>query len=175
MAITASTPLYPSTPIPAILPALIKPGLVNSKFISLIVVALCVGGFLIFQGTRASSTLVKVPSDLAFMAPSERLTRIRVGGRVAADGLDYQVQPEIVLKFKVHDPVKTGSNVSSLPLIPVVYRGIRPDMFAPGRDVIIDGEYSEGVLQASKLLTQCPSKYEPPSVNEKISHQAAAH
>ena len=43
-------------------------------------------------------------------------------------------------------------------------------MFTAGRDVIIDGEYKDGVLQAQKLLTQCPSKYEPPSPEKMISN-----
>ena len=56
---------------------------------------------------------------------------------------------------------------SSAP-IPVVYRGLRPDMFTSGRDVIIDGEFRDGVLTASSLLTQCPSKYEAPSPEHKF-------
>ncbi len=52
-------------------------------------------------------------------------------------------------------------------LVPVVYQGLRPDMFEAGRDVIIDGEFKDGVVIASSLLTQCPSKYEAPSPEGK--------
>ena len=53
------------------------------------------------------------------------------------------------------EPARVGT-------VPVVYFGVKPDMFAPGRDVIIDGNLEGGTLHATKLLTQCPSKYEPP-------------
>jgi hypothetical protein len=45
--------------------------------------------------------------------------------------------------------------------LPVAYTGIVPDMFAEGRDVIIEGRYVDGVLQAHAVMTSCPSKYEP--------------
>ena len=42
----------------------------------------------------------------------------------------------------------------------VRYNGILPDMFAEGRDVIVEGTVQDGVFHASTLLTTCPSKYE---------------
>jgi cytochrome c-type biogenesis protein CcmE len=33
-------------------------------------------------------------------------------------------------------------------------------MFAEGRDVIIEGRYVDGTLQAQQIMTSCPSKYE---------------
>ncbi len=45
--------------------------------------------------------------------------------------------------------------------VPVQYTGILPDMFAEGRDVIVEGTYGAGgTLHARTLLTSCPSKYE---------------
>jgi cytochrome c-type biogenesis protein CcmE len=61
----------------------------------------------------------------------------------------------MVLSFSVKNP-EGGEGV-----VPVVYRGLKPDMFGPGRDVLIDGDYIGGSIQAAKLQTQCPSKYEP--------------
>jgi cytochrome c-type biogenesis protein CcmE len=72
------------------------------------------------------------------------------------------------LSFTIQDPPPQGGGTAPLVeparigTVPVVYYGVRPDMFAPGRDVIIDGNLESGTLQATKLLTQCPSKYEPP-------------
>ena len=45
--------------------------------------------------------------------------------------------------------------------VPVAYRGILPDMFAPGREVVVEGRYSGGTLTARQIMTSCPSKYEP--------------
>ena len=44
--------------------------------------------------------------------------------------------------------------------LPVRYNGVLPDMFADGRDVIVEGRVEQGVFQADTLLTTCPSKYE---------------
>ena len=79
--------------------------------------------------------------------------------------VDYAVTPGFLLRFSIINPGKGDQAVPVDPkqTIPVVYQGIKPDMFTPGRDVIIDGEFRDGILYASKLLTQCPSKYEPPS------------
>ena len=45
--------------------------------------------------------------------------------------------------------------------IPVSYRGILPDMFAEGREVVVEGRYEGGGLAARQIMTSCPSKYEP--------------
>src|SRR2546430_13436579 len=45
--------------------------------------------------------------------------------------------------------------------LPVAYRGIRPDMFSEGREVVVEGRYQQGGLAARQIMTSCPSKYEP--------------
>jgi hypothetical protein len=47
--------------------------------------------------------------------------------------------------------------------IRVVYRGSVPDLFAPGRDVVLQGRLRDGIFAAvpGSLVTQCPSKYAP--------------
>jgi cytochrome c-type biogenesis protein CcmE len=49
----------------------------------------------------------------------------------------------------------------SEPAVPVSYRGIRPDMFSEGREVVVEGRYQDGGLRARQIMTSCPSKYEP--------------
>lgn len=95
-----------------------------------------------------------MPSELIARAHASDLPRIRVGGRVV-DPIQYQTEPVFLLSFSVRDP-KGGDAV-----VPVEYRGLRPDMFQAGRDVLIDGDFVGGVIKAAKLQTQCPSKYEP--------------
>jgi cytochrome c-type biogenesis protein CcmE len=123
-------------------------------FVSLVLIFLTVGGALVFQATKGTSSLVLEPSQLLTQAPDGDLERIRVGGRVV-DPISYQTEPQMVLSFSVKDP--KGSEIP----VPVVYLGLKPDMFAAGRDVLIDGDYQSGVIKAAKLQTQCPSKYEP--------------
>jgi cytochrome c-type biogenesis protein CcmE len=123
-------------------------------FISLVIAFIVCGGALVYQATRGTSSLVLTPSEVLSKGASRDLKRIRVGGRVV-DQITYQTEPAMVLSFSVKNPAG-GEGV-----VPVVYRGLKPDMFAAGRDVLIDGDYIGGSIQAAKLQTQCPSKYEP--------------
>lgn len=123
-------------------------------FISLVVVFIVCGGALVFQATQGTSSLVLSPTELVAKAPSGSIKRIRVGGRVV-DPVAYQTEPRMVLSFRVSNP--TGGEVT----VPVVYNGLKPDMFQAGRDVLIDGDYVSGTIEAAKLQTQCPSKYDP--------------
>ena len=38
-----------------------------------------------------------------------------------------------------------------------------PDLFRPGRDIVVEGRYTNGVFVAvpGTLVTKCPSKYAP--------------
>ncbi len=45
--------------------------------------------------------------------------------------------------------------------VPVAYDGILPDMFAEGREVVVEGRFQEDGLAARQIMTSCPSKYEP--------------
>lgn len=123
-------------------------------FISLVIAFMVCGGALVYQATRGTSSLVLSPSEVLSKGASRDLKRIRVGGRVV-EPITYQTEPRMVLSFSVKNPAG-GEEI-----VPVVYNGLKPDMFAAGRDVLIDGDYIGGAIQAAKLQTQCPSKYEP--------------
>ncbi len=123
-------------------------------FISLVVVFIVIGCALVYRATQSTSSLVLSPTEVLEKGVSRDLKRIRVGGRVV-DPIQYQTEPQMILSFSVKNPAG-GEGI-----VPVVYRGLKPDMFAAGRDVLIDGDYLGGTIQAAKLQTQCPSKYEP--------------
>jgi cytochrome c-type biogenesis protein CcmE len=123
-------------------------------FISLVGFFIVVGSVLVYQATQGTSSLVLLPSDLVSKAHASGLSRIRIGGKVV-EPIAYQTEPSFVLTFRVADP--TGGELT----VPVEYHGLKPDMFQAGRDVLIDGDFQSGVIQAAKLQTQCPSKYEP--------------
>jgi cytochrome c-type biogenesis protein CcmE len=45
--------------------------------------------------------------------------------------------------------------------IRVNYQGVIPDLFEPGREVVVEGHLgSDGVFEADTLMTKCASKYE---------------
>ncbi len=123
-------------------------------FVSLVVFFIVVGSVLVYQATQGTSSLVLLPSELISKAHASGISRIRVGGKVVGP-IDYQTEPSFVLRFRVSDPA--GGELA----VPVEYHGLKPDMFQAGRDVLIDGDFESGTIQAAKLQTQCPSKYEP--------------
>jgi cytochrome c-type biogenesis protein CcmE len=135
-------------------------------FISFVLGFLVIGGILVYQATQGTSSLIFSPKELLAKGSNSNLQRIRVAGKVS-DPIDYKTEPAIELRFLVTDPSDASST------IPVVYRNLKPDMFAAGRDVLIDGDFEGGSILAAKLLTQCPSKYEPPSPGEAYAHPGA--
>lgn len=44
--------------------------------------------------------------------------------------------------------------------IQVKYKGVVPDTFANGSEVIIEGSMQDTVFTAKTLMTKCPSKYQ---------------
>lgn len=132
----------------------------NKVFVSLFVLITAAASIMVYQATHSTKSLVLIPSEVMAKTSDGKLERIRVGGKVTTDPIQYDLEPEIALSFRIEDPTNPHGS------IPVVYKGLKPDMFAPGRSVMIDGDVTGGTLVATKLLTQCPSKYEPPVPKE---------
>ncbi|PLR98216.1 cytochrome c maturation protein CcmE [Bacillus sp. T33-2] len=60
---------------------------------------------------------------------------------------------KLELRFDIYEEGK-GS-------LPVFYKGVKPDNFSDGVIVIVEGFIKEnGVFEAEKVQTKCPSKYE---------------
>jgi cytochrome c-type biogenesis protein CcmE len=85
---------------------------------------------------------------------------IRLGARVANDQISYVTSPAFKLDFVVKDPADHNPQPST---IAVHYQGIMPDTLKAERDVILEGEFTGKEFIATTLLTQCPSKYVPPT------------
>ena len=135
------------------------------RFLILSLAVLVIATLLVFQATKSSAAMVLIPSEIAQDTTKSR-ERIRVGGRVADAPIAYQTEPYFMLSFNLRDRENpTG------PQIKVEYKGLKPDMFAVDRDVIVDGDFKNGILVATNLLTQCPSKYEPPKPGQTYSQK----
>ncbi|MCB0329418.1 MAG: cytochrome c maturation protein CcmE [Bdellovibrionales bacterium] len=130
----------------------------NKVFISLVVLFFGLGTILVFMAMQTNTASVFTPSELSKAAANHSIPRVRVVGKVAAEKLEYQTEPAIKLTFQIEDPEGDAHGK-----VAVSYNKLMPDMFAPGRSVIIDGQFRDGIVYADSLMTQCPSKYEPPS------------
>ncbi len=116
-------------------------------------------GYLIYAGIRETSTYYLTIEE--FLLKKEALANegVRIAGRVQAGSVQWDAK-DLRLSF-ILGPFKerTGAQTDG---VPVYYQGIRPDMFAEGRDVIVEGRYNAGsTLVAKTIMTSCPSKYEP--------------
>ena len=112
-------------------------------------------GFLIY--TAASTTSVYYLTIAEFVPQREALAdeSVRVAGRVRNGTIQWDAKT-LDLAFVLGD-FEDATPAS----VPVKYTGLLPDMFAEGRDVIVEGKYTDaGVFQAHTVLTSCPSKYE---------------
>ena len=112
--------------------------------------------YLMYTGIRETSSYYLTIEE--FLPQREALagTGVRVAGRVKPGSIEYDPKT-LRLQFAMGEFAEGAPG----PAVPVAFTGIKPDMFAAGRDVIVEGRYADGRLEADKVLTSCPSKYEP--------------
>ena len=79
---------------------------------------------------------------------------LRVHGQVAPGSVEWKAR-DVTLRF-----VMEGTGGAELP---VVYRGIKPDLLQDGVDVVVEGRVQDGALVADRVMVKCPSKYEAAS------------
>ncbi len=121
------------------------------KLISIAVITLSIFGYLLYTGIRDTMTYyLTVPEVLA--GTTEAQTEIiRVEGNVFADSVKWDPK-ELKLLFKIGDDTASMN---------VDYRGVVPDSFKPGREVVIEGKYNgNGEFIANTIMPKCASKYE---------------
>ena len=125
-------------------------------------------GYLIFSAIRTTSEYYLTVPEVAARQTELGGQALRVAGRVKAGNIDWDPN-SLTLKFEIV-PIPDVDNGAVKPVVasdPVSFRVIcagepKPDMFAPGRDVIVEGQLTPaGTIEARRVLTSCPSKYSP--------------
>jgi len=93
---------------------------------------------------------------------------LRIAGRVKPGTISWEPS-SLTLKFamvQIPDPQASGAVkpvvAAESPAFSVTCMGEpKPDMFADGRDVIVEGKLMpSGEIAATQVLTSCPSKYQ---------------
>lgn len=113
--------------------------------------------YLVYAGVRDTMVYYMTPAELKAKGAAVVNEGVRMGGKVV-DGSVKWDQVLLTLQFVVADEKDPSVR------LPVAYRGLVPDAFKEGADVIVEGRLtSEGVFQAKTLLAKCPSKYETES------------
>jgi len=109
--------------------------------------------YLVYAGIRSTSTYYFEMDEFVARKASHDGEDLRVKGWVRAGTMRWDPRTnELAFELARQD----GSEP-----VPVAYKGILPDMFSEGREVVIEGRYGQGRLAAKQIMTSCPSKYEP--------------
>ncbi|HED24431.1 MAG TPA: cytochrome c maturation protein CcmE [Firmicutes bacterium] len=86
-----------------------------------------------------------------------------------AEAAQTRQQVQVLGYFVEGEPIQYNSDAGELRFslvdeegttATVTYRGARPNNLEHSENVVVVGEYREGVFQAEKILVKCPSKYE---------------
>lgn len=142
----------------------------NYKFGIGALLLVCSIGYLMYAGVEQSSAYYFTIEEFLPRRDAMAGQGLRLAGRVTPGSLTQVTSAKgTEMKFRVGDFSDEEIPVSATVL--VEYTGIVPDMFAEGRDVIIEGTYGDGIIRATSVMTSCPSKYEP----EVEGQQAAAY
>ena len=131
---------------------------------------LATAGYLMASSISETGMYYVTPTELTTKIaadPSLHGVGIKLGARVvpgsikrAAGGREYA--------FVVTDGARE---------IPVQYRGIAPDTFTDGVDVVVEGRMGhDGTFRATTLLAKCASRYEsaPEKYRDTPGYKAAA-
>ncbi len=132
----------------------------NLRFVIGSAVIVAAIGWLMYTGIRETSSYYLTIQEFLPKQAEYGNMSLRVAGRVQPGSIAYDART-LDLKFHLAGfPDPKGGEKSDGGSVPVAFNGIKPDMFADGRDVIVEGRYTGGVLHAKQVLTSCPSKYE---------------
>jgi cytochrome c-type biogenesis protein CcmE len=132
-----------------------------------------IAGSLAVLGVAAALILSAFQSNLVFFfSPTQVLANeaphgrtFRIGGMVQAGSLKRQ-DDGLTVRFDVTDTAKT---------VPVVYKGILPDLFREGKGVVAQGQLgSDGVFHASQVLAKHDENYMPPEAAHALEQAKKA-
>ena len=115
---------------------------------------------LVLFALRESITYFKTPSDIAQKAPPST-QRFRLGGLVAEGSVKRGQGAEV--EFAVTDTLKS---------VPVVFRGVLPDLFREGQGVVTEGRLeADGRFRADIVLAKHDETYMPPEVANALKEK----
>lgn len=109
--------------------------------------------YLVWAGIRTTSVYYFEMDEFLATQGAHAGEDLRVKGWVRAGSMSWDARTN-ALRFDLARQDGSGA-------VPVAYDGILPDMFAEGREVVVEGRYDEGGFAARQIMTSCPSKYEP--------------
>lgn len=127
-------------------------------FIVIALASLSVAAYLVASAFRNNLVFFFSPTQVAAKeAPINRTFRI---GGLVQEGTLKRDPDGLTVRFTVTDTAQS---------IPVVYKGILPDLFKEGRGCVAQGKLTDdGVFQAEQVLAKHDENYMPPEAGQAI-------
>ncbi|HET7585444.1 MAG TPA: cytochrome c maturation protein CcmE [Gemmatimonadaceae bacterium] len=126
----------------------------RTKFVLAGLVILGVAAYLMVTAITQTGTYYLTPTELVAKLqadPSFRDVGVKVGANVVSGSIVREPSGR-GMTFRVSDGVNT---------FPVTYRGIAPDTFTDGVQVVVEGRMgNDGTFRATTVLAKCASRYE---------------
>jgi cytochrome c-type biogenesis protein CcmE len=119
---------------------------------------------LILNAFQSNLVFFYSPTEVAAgKAPSDRA--FRIGGLVEAGSVKRDPDG-LTVRFVVTDTAKS---------MPVVYKGILPDLFKEGKGVVAEGKLGgDGVFSSTQVLAKHDENYMPPEAAQALEQAAKA-
>ena len=125
---------------------------VRGRFLIAGLVIVAAIGYMIYAATQSGSEYFVTTSELTAMGAKAIDQPTKLGGRVV-EGSVQRDKGANTIAFSVTDGNQT---------LPISYKGVVPDSFQEGVDVIVEGKLgADGGFQATSLMAKCASKYVP--------------
>ena len=128
------------------------------------VVLLGVAVALVLNAFQSNLVFFFTPSQIAaHEAPKGRA--FRIGGMVVENSLKRE-NDGLTVHFAITDTAQT---------VPVVYRGILPDLFKEGKGVVAQGKLEgDGAFHATEVLAKHDENYMPPAAADAVNKAQSA-
>jgi len=142
----------------------------RTKFLLGGILILGSAGYLMASSIKDTAVYYLTPGELSAKTVSDPTfydTGVKVGARVVPGSIKRDAGGRET-SFAMTDGAKTYN---------VIYRGITPDTFTDGVDVVVEGRLGrDGTFRATTLLAKCASRYEnaPDKYKTTPGYRAAA-
>lgn len=142
----------------------IKPKHQRLVLVTLALVAIIAAGLLAAWALRSQANYFYLPDQMMADPPAVGQA-VRLGGMVAEGSIE-KLGDGVTVAFVVTDQNEAR--------IPVLYRGILPDLFVENSGVVAEGSLdAKGVFIADNLLAKHDENYVPRELQEMSEHQNA--
>ena len=122
------------------------------KFVVGSVLIVLAVAYLITTSISTTSKFFLTVDELTMAGTQYHGAGLKVKGKVVNGSISRDPKNHLDVSFRIEENKAT---------LPVSYKGVTPDMFEDGREVVVEGTLGrDGVFHANTLMTSCPSKYE---------------